>query len=390
MSITCPVCDSHLINRFLFRENFPIPVNLLLPEQEKAVRINRGNLELVFCEECGLIFNQNFDLSKVDYSSDYEIEPYHSPTLSNYVEELVHELVFEKGVQNCQIVEIGCGSGSFLRRLVEIEGSGNRGWGFDPSYTGSAIDLKGRLRFEKSFYSSDYADISPDVLICRHVIEHIPNPIVFLQGIRQTLVNSPHTRVFFETPCVEWTLHNQAFWNFFYEHCLYFNADSLTTAFETAGFQVNTVKHMYKGEYLWLEATVSEQKAAVTKQVNSIPDLAQQFSYLESQFKKVWKTKIQELVSQREKIAIWGAGGTGTTFANLIDPNRQWISCVVDINPKKQGTYMAGTGHPIISYQQLKDFGITCVIVANPNYYEENASFLEKANLKVKLFNSRV
>jgi hypothetical protein len=75
----------------------------------------------------------------------------------------------------------------------------------------------------------------------------------------------------------------------------------------------------------------------------------------------------------------------GTTFANLIDPESQWISCAVDLNPKKQGKYMVGTGLPIIGYEKLKDFGITYAIVSNPYYIEENANLLKKANLDVQL-----
>jgi hypothetical protein len=72
----------------------------------------------------------------------------------------------------------------------------------------------------------------------------------------------------------------------------------------------------------------------------------------------------------------------------LIDPNRQCILCVVDINHKKQGTFIAGTGHPIINHEKLKDFGISCVIVINANYFDEIDNLLKKAGLKFKLINA--
>ena len=43
----------------------------------------------------------------------------------------------------------------------------------------------------------------------------------------------------------------------------------------------------------------------------------------------------------------------------------------VDINPHKQGTFLAGTGLPIISPSELKDSSPDSVIVMNPIYDEE-------------------
>jgi hypothetical protein len=198
------------------------------------------------------------------------------------------------------------------------------------------------------------------------------------------LVHSPQARVFFETPCVEWILRNQVIWDFFYEHCSYFTAKSLTTAFEAAGFQVESVRHIFEGQYLWLEATIPVEKPAITKNPTSIAVLANQFAASEQKLKEDWETKIQELAT-KGKVALWGAGAKGVTFANLIDPERQWIDCIIDLNPKKQGNYIPGTGHPIVSYQEIASRGITAAVLMNPNYYAENLALLSEANLPINL-----
>src|SRR5213078_3046347 len=92
-----------------------------------------------------------------------------------------------------------------------------------------------------------------DVVVCRHVIEHIPRPLDLLRAVRQAVAARPHARVCFETPCVEWVLRNQVVWDFFYEHCSLFSAASLATAFRAAGFEVTDVRHVFHGQYLWLE-----------------------------------------------------------------------------------------------------------------------------------------
>jgi SAM-dependent methyltransferase len=293
-------------------------------------------------------------------------------------------LVFEKGIRNCQIVEVGCGKGLFLRKLVQAQGSKNRGYGFDPSYTGPEIDLGGRLKFEKHYYGPENAEIAADVVICRHVIEHIPEPLTLLLTIKQALVHSPQAKVFFETPCGEWILYHRVFWDFFYEHCSYFTANSLTTAFEATGFHIESIRNVFERQYLWVEATVSDQKLFPTKRASQIPCLAKEFAKSEHELKKVLNEKIQTFAAEGG-VALWGAGAKGVTLANLIDPERHWIACVVDLNPQKQGHYIPGTGHPIVGYQEMMKYRVKTAILMNPNYLQENLDLLEEDHLSIQL-----
>jgi hypothetical protein len=57
----------------------------------------------------------------------------------------------------------------------------------------------------------------------------------------------------------------------------------------------------------------------------------------------------------------------------------------VDLNPQKQGCFVAGTGHPIVDYRQLRSLGIKIALQMNPNYAAENMRLLEDAELDVKL-----
>jgi len=265
------------------------------------------------------------------------------------------------------------------------EAGGNTGYGFDPSYVGPATDLDGRLHFEKRYYGPECAKTSADVIVCRHVIEHVPNPLDLLDTIRQTLANSRRPKVFFETPGVEWILRNRVIWDFFYEHCSYFSADSLTTAFEATGFKIESIQNVFGGQYLWLEGTVStDEPRRVTGKPGLIPNLARQFALSERKLREVIGAALQDLATTG-KVALWGAAAKGVTLANLVDPGREWIACVVDLNPGKQGHYLPGTGHRIVGYQQLAEYGVKTAILMNPNYREENLSLLQKSSLNVKL-----
>lgn len=381
--VTCPVCHSHSVSLFLSRKLVPVHQNLVAKDRQSSLEIARGDLDLYGCGDCGFVFNQAFDLSKLSYGEVYDNTQTHSPSFERYVGELVRYLVSEKGVQNCTIVEVGCGKGLFVRKLVEAD-AGNIGYGFDPSYVGEDTDLDGRLNFEKRYYGADCSHLQADVVVCRHVIEHVPEPLKLLSAIRTALANSPKARVFFETPCVEWILKHQVFWDFFYEHCSYFTASSLTTAFESSGFRVEAVNPIFGDQYLWLEATVCNENQSVSKSTGQIADLTRQFVESEEQLQTIWKEKLRSLKIQGN-IAIWGAGAKGVTFANAIDPQHEWISCVVDLNPNKQGGYLPGTGHPIVSPQALADCAVKVAILMNPNYRGEIIELLNELNLEIEL-----
>lgn len=385
----CPICNSPDVATFLVREDVPVHQNLLMNDRESAVEINRGNLVLAYCETCGFVFNQAYEPSKLSYSEKYDNTQTCSPLFDSYLSNLADYLVFKRGVQKSRIVEVGCGKGQFLRKMVEFKGAGNVGLGFDPSYIGPETELNGSLIFRKSFYNAECASIHADVVVCRHVIEHVPDPLNLLNAVKEALRNSPRAKVFFETPCVEWILRNQVIWDFFYEHCSYFTADSLITAFEISGFNVEKVQHIFGGQYLLLEARGSTEKFHTPRNSSYISHLAKEFARSERKIQEKFENQIVDL-STEDGVALWGAGAKGVTFANLVDPKCRKISCIVDINPKKQGRYIPGTGHPIISYKDLKKYGIKNIILMNPNYRQEIIDLTQQSGLDVELIDLMV
>lgn len=317
------------------------------------------------------------------YSDRYDNTQTYSPFFNEYLDDLATYLVFEKSVQQCRIVEIGCGKGLFLRKLVEFENIGNLGYGFDPSYVGPKSDLNGRLKYINTYFDHNYKNIAADVIICRHVIEHIADPLNFLRSIKEVLVSPNKTRIFFETPCVDWILQNRVIWDFFYEHCSYFNKNSLTTAFEIAGYQVEGIKHVFEGQYLWIELSIAMNKPLITKKPPYLK-LINNFKSEEENLRKTWKNKLSNYL-EKGNIAVWGAGAKGVTFANLFDPNRSIISNFIDLNPNKIGRYIPGTGHSIISYKEINENDIKSAILLNHNYYEEIRELLKNEAICINI-----
>jgi len=377
------VCESTQLRPFLQRSQVPVHQNLVVNSQEAARTVTRGELDLVICEDCGFVFNQAFDLSRLSYGEDYDNTQSCSAYFDAYLDGLVQDMVERQGVRNCTVVEVGCGKGHFLRKLVSYPGANNIGYGFDPSYVGPLTDLDGRLQFRTCYYDQSCTDIAADVVVCRHVIEHVPEPVEILRSVHAALASSPKARVFFETPSVEWILRHRVIWDFFYEHCSLFTAQSLGLVFRRAGFAVERVEHIFGGQYLWLEARVADVDDALPT-VGETLRLATAYAADEQRLREAWLVRLRNL-SQNGKVALWGAGAKGATFANLVDPHCTLIDCVVDLNPNKQGRFVPGTGHPIVSPTDLPSRDVRNAVLMNPNYREENLKLLAEAGIELNL-----
>lgn len=383
MTPSCRVCASTSTEVFLSRPAVPVHQNLLMRDEPSARAVGRADLDMAVCGSCGFIFNASFDPAKLSYGSDYENTQAHSGVFAEHISGLARHVVLERSVENSRIVEVGCGKGHFLKALVGL-GSGNTGAGFDPSYLGPDEALGGRVRFVRRFYGRDAA-YPADVVVCRHVIEHVPEPLALLREVRMALEGSPCARVFFETPCVEWILDQRVIWDFFYEHCSLFSAASLARAFASAGFHVEGTRKVFDGQYLWIEATVASGASGASAG-DPAPTVkrAREFAVAESLLVGSLEAQLIRL-RKHGKVALWGAGAKGATLANLVDPGRRLLDCLVDINPNKQGRFVPGTGHAILACDALAGREVRSAILMNPNYRSEIQGLLDSLGLDVSL-----
>lgn len=356
-----------------------------MPDAAAARAATRGDLELRACPTCGFLWNAAFCPGLLSYGPDYENTQTASPSFDSYVDTLVDTLVAD-GVTGREVIEVGCGKGHFLERLCER--GGNRGTGFDPSYVGPDETQGGRVRYVRSFYGGARSETPVDIIVCRHVIEHVPDPVGFLVEIRAALEASPEATVYLETPDLLWILAGTVIWDFFYEHCSYFTPVSLRNAFRRARFRPLGVDRVFEGQYLWARARPAQEEEA-----NEPPpaDLAEQLSrYAREEARQlgIWRSAMEQL-AKVGRLAVWGAGAKGVTFVNLLDGGVTHVDCLVDVNPAKEGRYAPGTGHPIVGPARLGPRGIRNAILMNPNYFEETNRMVSTLGLSLRLHAAR-
>jgi C-methyltransferase C-terminal domain/Methyltransferase domain len=316
------------------------------PSVEMAVSAEKGEVELVQSLISGFVFNKAFTPHIMNYDVHYQNEQSNSGVFKTHLSHVL-ELLKSFGLKNKKVVEVGCGKGVFFDMLLSEDVDC---WGFDPTYEGS------NQRIIKEYFDETHKGIDADVIIMRHTLEHITSPFSFLHTIAKA--NDYKGFLFAEVPTFDWIVNKNAFWDIFYEHCNYFTEQSLSCMFDDA-----VTGSFFGGQYIYLWADLGKIR-------NTIPGNLNPVTFNTSAFSK----KLQEysdILNSSRSSAIWGAGAKGSTFLNLLDPDRTAVQYVIDINPAKQNKFIAGTGHPVYSPDILLENPVANIIIMNENYTDE-------------------
>jgi len=346
----------------------PILQNAPAPSAAQAREVARGDLSIALCVTCGFVFNSAFEPELMAYSRSYDNTQSHSPSFENYLTEIADDLIDRHDLRDRQIVEIGCGKGHFLR-IICARG-GNRGLGFDSAYDGPETSDDGRVRFVRGYLDSLDEAPKADLVCCRHVLEHVPDPLSLLDSARRTL-GGARSVAFFEVPTVEWIFRHDAFWDFFYEHCSYFSAQTIVYAFRRSGFGGVSVRTMFEEQYMGVEALPASPSGSATP--GDTTELVAEGEAFARRYEAAISACRERAVELRKsgRIAVWGAGAKGVTLANLVDPDCELVDCLIDINPAKQGKFVPGTGHPIVGPSDARARSCAAILIMNPNYADE-------------------
>jgi SAM-dependent methyltransferase len=376
----CPSCGGRAERPFYEVSGAPVHQVKLVRTRKDALNCIKGDIRMCFCPSCGFVWNGAFDPLRMRYEEDYESTQAVSPTFNAFHARLARDLIERFDLHGKRVVELGCGQGEFVTMLAEI--GDNQGFGFDRVIR--AAGKSGKVTFIKDFYAEPYRDLDPDFVCCKMTLEHVHDVSDFLRSLRRTVGDRPETVVFFMIPEITRILNLRAFWDIYYEHCSYWSPGSLARAFRIAGFDPIKVWTDYDDQYVLIAARPGSGKSPGLP--NEAPPAAlapkvQSFSEGVAADRARWGAWLDRLRRSGQKAVLWGGGSKAVAFLTTLNVT-EGLDYAVDINPRRSGTFIAGTGQQIVAPEFLADYRPDVVIVMSPIYLPEITAQLESMRVR--------
>jgi SAM-dependent methyltransferase len=366
--VMCPSCFGSACSFIYEVKRVPTNSCLLVDTREEALAFPTGEIALYVCGGCGFGFNARWEAGRTHYSERYEETQGFSPTFAAFDRDLASGIVDRRRLHGKRILEIGCGKGEFLALLCEI--GGNEGVGYDPSFVPARRPGHNRLRFVREFVDDGTEIIGFDLLCCKMTLEHISEAGRFIGNVRHAIAHSPRAVFFIQVPNFDYILRERAHWDIYYEHCSYFTAASLCDLLERARFEILRTWTDYNDQYLMVEAR--PRRSGTTRRSNRLPlpESVRDFNSAVTEHQARWRERFRTCKGQGLRTALWGSGSKAVSFLTSAGLGEE-VDVVIDINPFRQGKYMPGSGHLIVSPETAASIQPDMVVVMNPVYVPE-------------------
>jgi hypothetical protein len=372
--IVCPVCSASEPAITVTRELLPSMQNYVHRTPEQARAVPRGQLSLATCRSCGFSWNASFDPSRLAYDAGYD-NAVPSAVMDRHYHDTAVELGRRHSLARGYVVDIGCGNGTFLKALCRVWPE-CRALGVDPALAHDETLADGRLTLITGVFAPHLLQGSPSLIVSRHVLEHMPDPVGFASELRGASEAGRGAPVFIEVPDLDWILTQQAFWDFCYEHCNYFTAATLREVLARAGMHATAAGVTFGRQYQWIEGVPATVDEALPPVAVALAGRLHEYAEGEQGRVRAIRDRLQDLRRRGRTVAVWGMATKGIMFSLMVDPGSSLIDYTVDVNVNKQGCYVPISGRRIDAPAVLRQNANrpAVVVVMNPNYVDEIAN----------------
>jgi 2-polyprenyl-3-methyl-5-hydroxy-6-metoxy-1,4-benzoquinol methylase len=343
-------------------------------------RIVRRNLKKVQCAACGLVRDGlPFSASELErhYSANYTLNVAQSGEehffysasgamarsrlLRDWILALKPETKWRTGMR---VLEVGCGQGSLLSQLRGTFPSAHF-YGIDLSADAVALANTKGLNVRQGGLET-LAGEEYDVVIAFGVLEHVPNPQIFLAQVRALLSDEGEA-------IVGQPMQNVPSYDiFFVDHLHHFTTDHVRFLAEKTGFaeighlaghpsiQNFSLHHLRKSKRRPVSDATTLPSASASKCAEAIRTYKSIFSALDDSLARL-KDK------DDERIAVFGTGEVFTLLYTYSSLHTVKIVCGLDDNVDRRANHH--WPFPVLSPDQAKAFGASTILLCvNPMY----------------------
>lgn len=335
-----------------------LPVLNNTPMASPDASTNLGPLELRYHAGLDFIENSAFNISLLEYDERYQNSQSYSTSFQAHMEEVANLIVKHTPIGG-KVVEVGCGKGEFISLLrsagdLEVEG-------YDATYEGDDQLIHRR-------YITADDRITADLVVIRHVLEHIHEPFKFLLMLKKVFGQA---KIYIEVPDLDYIRDAQTFYDITYEHVNYFTKKTLLLLF---GHRFYSCGNLFGDQYQYVVTELNSLDLEVGEEWKSSSWRTIEFDALFPKFVDLVETL--DGVARDRDVYVWGAAGKGCIFlthckrlSKLIDS----VRFAVDLNPNKHDKYLPGSG---IEVKSPEAFFLVVqpgalVVVTNPMYLNE-------------------
>lgn len=387
---SCRLCGGNKLRRAGEIPPLPLAGRPVTRAAAEAGACERYPVSLFHCAGCGLL--QLTDVVSAGIYENYLYTPAHSEAFAGHCRKLARAL--REKYAPARAVEIGCGCGTLLKCLVNED---IRATGYEPAANLAAaasaegLDVVNDYFTEKTAFSPNGPESKADLVVIRHVLEHIDDFSGILGPVSRMLGGDGIFVI--EVPDARNIVGQNQYYSIFHEHLNYFTLRSLNSLLKKYGFFI------YEAEEVFPEGGSLLVTAGRERRGDRFDDLCRSGRFAaegkdepEGYYSGFFATmndcvdKFKGFVRAAKeagtRLAAWGAGQRGITLLNLCGTGPDAIAYVIDSNPHYAGLFTPGPPIPIVGPEALKTDPVGGVVIFATGYageIRESCAWFEKA-----------
>jgi hypothetical protein len=342
-------------------------------------------LHAFVCDSCFLVQLDEFESPDAIFSDYLYFSSYSETWLkhaANYSAKMVDRFGLDK---SSFVVEVASNDGYLLKNFVERK---IPCLGIEPAANVAKEAIKIGVPTETVFFGEQTAKRikaekgAADLVAGNNVYAHVPNINDFTAGLKAII--KERGVITLEFPhLLELVLNNQ-FDTIYHEHFSYLSLLAVEKIFAAHGLMVFDVERLpthggsirvygqHSEKPFWpIEPSVAKIREMEAKAGLGKIDTYPKFKENVEATKRGLLSFLIEAKSAKKTVVAYGAAAKGNTLLNYCGIRSDFIDCVVDRNPHKQGLYTPGTHIPVYSPDKIIETKPDYVLILPWNLKDE-------------------
>jgi SAM-dependent methyltransferase len=339
-------------------------------------------LDVVLCEDCSLVQITETVSPEVLFCQNYPYFSSVSKMLMKHFGDSAQHILESRGLgPDSLVVEAASNDGYMLKHFVA---AGVPVLGIDPADGPAKKAQEAGVRTLNTFFTKELAEQlfeeghRADVFLANNVLAHVADLNGFTAGVARLLKDDGVAVI--ECPYLLDLIEHCEFDTIYHQHLCYFSITALVNLFRRHGLSLNEVVRtsIHGGSLrLFIEKNENVGKS-VTDLLEKEEELGvsglayyQGFASRVEGLKRDLIALLDDLKSQGKRIYGYGAAAKGCTLLSYCGVGSQYLDCILDLSPMKQGLYFTGNRVPIEAPPKLLEDQPDAVLIIAWNFAKE-------------------